>query len=193
MLNTKCCDSSHGELFCWSQWDSSQYVQLKLQSEGFEIFAMSNICLCTGHHTRFFHSFPGAASLCSTAGPKGLVHSTRRSLFQSGPCTIPDYYWCVCSGLLQQQAGRLLIHTSGASVPWEPVSLPLPTPPAVKCSISHQGASGRLVLKWGSGFWEQRFLQPRTVSRGCWWSLPVGGIVSCIVCVGILWLLFLKA
>lgn len=76
MLSIECCDSSHGELFCWSQWDSSQYVQLKLQSEGFEIFAMINICLFTGHHTRFFHSFPGTASLCSTSGPKGLVHST---------------------------------------------------------------------------------------------------------------------
>lgn len=153
MLSIKCCDSSHGELFCWSQCDSSQYAQLKLRSEGFEIFAMSNIYLRTGHHTRFFHSFPGTLLMC--------VFS-----------------------LLQQQAARLLVHTSGASVSWEPVSLPLPTPPAVKCSISHQGASGRLVLKWASGFWEQRCFQPRTVSRGCWGSLPVGGIASCIVCVG---------
>lgn len=108
---------------------------------------MSNICLHTGHHTRFLHSFPGTASLCSTSGPKGLVHPTGgrpSSLVLVQFQTITDV--CVL-GLLQQQAARLLVHTSGASVPQEPVSFPLPTPPAVKCSISHRGASGRLVLK----------------------------------------------
>ena len=52
------------------------FLTVKLQTEGFEMLAVGNICLRTGHHTRFSHSFPGTVSLCSTSGPKGLVHST---------------------------------------------------------------------------------------------------------------------
>lgn len=57
--------------------------------------------------------------------PQKSHELNRRLPFQTGPCKIPDYYWYVCFGLLQQQAARLLVHTSEASVSWEPISLPL--------------------------------------------------------------------
>lgn len=189
MLHIKCCDSSRVVLL--KPVGFPAVWPAKALGWGFWGVCYKQYLFTTGCDTRFFHHFPGDIESVHYLWPQRSCALNRRSLFQSGPRTIPDYYRCVCLGLLQQQAAGLLVHTSGASVSWAPVSLPLPTPPAVKCSISHQGVSGRLVLKWASSFWQQRFFQPGTVCRGCWGSPPVGGIATSIVCVGMLWLLFL--
>lgn len=79
-----------------------------------------------GCDTRFFHRFPRDIESVHYLWPQRSCALNRRSPFQSGVCTIPDYYWCVCLGLLQQQAAGLLFHTSGASVSWALFLFPCP-------------------------------------------------------------------